>query len=102
MSVFFSAGSLGLGLIAWIIPIIAMNRRKGKTDGMTFCLLSFSCCAIALVLQLFEIKHRVNIEDWSAIMDTIGAVSGVSVVLVAVTVFLNTLAIAVLKSENDG
>lgn len=101
MSVFFSVGSLILGLIAWILPIVAMNGRLEKRKGTAFCPLSFSSCAAALILQMLEIEHRVRIEDFSAIMDTIGAVIKVSIFLVVVTAFLNLLALAVRSSERD-
>ncbi|WP_084170957.1 hypothetical protein [Desulfofalx alkaliphila] len=79
---------------------MAISRYNGKTNSMVFCPLSFSCCAIALVLQIFEIKHRVQIEDWAAIMDTIGPLSWVSVILVVITIFLNVIAINIRKTNN--
>ncbi|WP_342759862.1 hypothetical protein [Kineothrix sedimenti] len=101
MSAFFNLGSFVLGIMSWIIPIVAINRyRKGyKLAG--FSIYSFSCCAIALVFQLFEIRHRVIIEDFSAIMDTIGATSAASVILVIITIILNITALCLCKTKDN-
>ena len=79
-------GSLLLGLTAWGIPAVYFSRRKpgGDRAGLA-CLLSMAACAGALFLQVLYNKHLVELQDWSALMDTSGAVAWVSVLLLAVT-----------------
>lgn len=93
LSGFLNLSSLFLGLIAWIVPLAAIAWvKKGKRFSF-FAIGSFTACSLALVLQLQEVKHRVDLGDTAAIMDTIGAIAFVSVVLVVVTVIIN-LAVA--------
>lgn len=101
MSAFFNTGSLILGLLAWIIPFIAIKRPPKKDNWTAFSPLSFGCCGAALILQLFEIRHRVQIQDWSAILDTIGAIVWVSVILLAFTILLNIFALALVNPANQ-
>jgi len=88
----FNLGSLVLGVVSWIIPMLAVSQYHKGHKQKNFSIYSFTSCATALVFQLFEIRHRVNIEDFSAIMDTIGAISVVSVILVVITFALNITA----------
>jgi cytochrome c oxidase subunit 4 len=46
-------------------------------------------CALSLVLQIFEIRATVMINDWTALMDTIDAIAFAAAVLLAVTLLLN-------------
>lgn len=57
------------------------------------CTLSFSFCCGALVCQLLEVRRRVQISDWSALMDTMDAVVFAAAALLAVTLVLNLLAL---------
>lgn len=63
-------------------------------------MVSGTACALALLFQLVYNWHLVAIGDWSALMDTTGAVVKVSVVLVAVTAGLNALAAAACAEED--
>lgn len=54
---------------------------------------SFSFCALALVFQLFEVRRRAADSDWTALMDTIPAVTAAAVMLLAVTLVLNWAAL---------
>jgi hypothetical protein len=86
-------GSLVLGLIAWILPVVNLQRDK-KQENMKWFVLSFvsiSACAISICFQIFYNYHLVKIEDWSALMDTIGAVAFASAVLIIGTILLNAL-----------
>jgi cytochrome c oxidase subunit 4 len=86
-------GSLALGLIAWILPVVNLMRRN-KTDHRHWAVLSItsvSACAVSLCMQLFYTDHLVKIEDWSALMDTSSAVAMVSTLLLVVTILLNTI-----------
>ncbi|WP_047983206.1 hypothetical protein [Ornithinibacillus californiensis] len=87
-------GSLLLGLMAWILPIISLTQSKNR-KWVTFPILSISACAISLFFQLFYNYHLVKIEDWSALMDTTGAVVFAAVVLLTGTVVLNVATLIV-------
>lgn len=86
MSAFFNLGSLILGLAAWVLPVLSL----GKKDRFVLCCLgSFGCCIFSLLFQVFEVKNRVNLADWSALMDTMHAVTLAAVIMVAVAVISN-------------
>jgi cytochrome c oxidase subunit 4 len=95
MSGFLNLGSLLLGLTAWIVPILAI-KHSGKhavNNCFNFIIVSFSACVASLCLQLFEINHRVQIKDWSALMDTIGTLVWVALILAVITLILNIIAL---------
>lgn len=94
-SALLNLGSLFLGLMAWIIPILTMknSRKYGIKRFYNSTIVSFSACISSLCLQLFEINHRVEIGDLSAIMDTIGTLRWVALTLAVITIMLNTLAL---------
>ncbi len=96
-----NVGSLVIGLIAWLLPIVGLMQSK-KNDYIIWGLLSslsLSACAIALIFQLYYQYHLVNIEDWSALMDTTGAVIFAATVLLVVTVLLNILTLIVFRKR---
>ena len=84
--------SLVLGLAAWVLPLVRLTRLKRTTSLHRLhrtCFVSFSCCALALVFQLYYQLHLVDIQDWSAMMDTTRAVCMAAAVLLAGTVLVN-------------
>ena len=87
-------GSLLLGLTAWGIPAVYFSRRKpgGDRAGLA-CLLSMAACAGALFLQVLYNKHLVELQDWSALLDTSGALVRTAAVLIAVTALLQVGAV---------
>lgn len=87
-SMFYNLGSILLGLIAWLLPLVYL--AAGKRRGL-FCGSSFALCALSLYLQLREVLHRAGIGDFSAIEDTIGAVVFAATVLLITTAVLNAL-----------
>ncbi len=90
MTAFFNLGSLMLGLAAWGLPFAATVHKS----RFGFCCLgSFGCCILSLLFQLLEIKNRVNLEDWSALMDTIPTVVFVAVVMIVVMLICNIAAL---------
>ena len=94
-------GSLVLGLIAWILPVVNLMRYK-KHDHKNWVILSImsiSACAISLCFQIFYNNHLVKIEDWSALMDTTDAVVFVSSVLLIVTILLNAITLFVYRDR---
>jgi len=90
---YLNVGSLMFGLIAWILPIVRISFLKKRCDsnGEVFSLLSFSACAISLCFQIFYTNHLVDISDWSALLDTMYAVSDAAGVLLVITVILNAI-----------
>jgi len=98
---FLNLGSLILGLVAWILPGINLSRFEKHDNKKWFALsiMSFSACAISLCFQIFYINHKVNVEDWSALMDTMGAVVLASTVLLIVTIILNLVTLVVYRER---
>ena len=92
VTIFCNLGSVIVGLAAWIVPVVGINRKKRNPHRLS--VISFSLCAIALLLQLTEIKHRVMVGDWSALMDTVPAIRGAAAVLVLVTILINVWILA--------
>ena len=86
----YNVGSLALGLAAWLIPLFAI----GKSDRFALCCIgSLSCCSVSLLLQLLEIKRRVDRSDWSALLDTSDAVILAAVVLICGVIVTNLVAL---------
>ena len=63
-----------------------VSNNLGLISGI-----SISSCAISLCMQIFYANHLVNIEDFTAMMDTLGTVSNVSAVLLIATIVLNII-----------
>ncbi|WP_245698328.1 hypothetical protein [Sporosarcina ureilytica] len=76
-----------------------MRRIKKNANGGLLAIISMSACAISLCLQIFYQYHLVEIEDWSALMDTTGAVAFASAVLLIGTLFLNGLTLVVNRNK---
>lgn len=94
-------GSLICGLIAWILPVVNLTRDKkhNKRNWATLSIMSISACAISLCFQIFYNNHLVKISDWSALMDTTGAVALVSAILLIVTIILNVITLLVYRDR---
>ena len=90
-------GSLVLGLIASLLPIVTLvtQNRAHSRNWMIMSVVSIGACGISLCLQLFYSAHLVRIEDWSALMDSANAAAWVSAALLACTLALNALSLAV-------
>jgi len=89
--------SLALGLIAWIFPIInlMLYKKYENRNWVVLLILSMSACAVSLCFQIFYNTHLVKLEDWSALMDTTGAVALVSAVLLVITIILNSITVII-------
>lgn len=96
-----NVGSLVLGLIAWILPIVNLSwyKRHNWNNWVTLAILSVSACAVSLSFQIFYHYHLVRIEDWSAMMDITGSVAGASAILLVVTILLNALTLIVYRGK---
>lgn len=96
--------SLCLGILAWVLPMIAMIVRK-KAAGRICPMLvwaSAMSCAAALYFQICYQSHLVKIHDISAILDTTDSLVFVAGVLIAVTIMLDMFAIVVCWCEGRG
>lgn len=86
-------GSVVFGLIACILPVINIifrNKLVNK-NWIIFSEVSTSACTVSLWMQIVYINHLVNIEDWTAIMDTSNAIVYISSLLLLVTITLNVI-----------
>lgn len=96
-----SLGSLVLGLTAWVLPVVNIMRygKDKHRNWIVMSIFSMSSCAISLWFQIIYNHHLVEIEDWSALMDTTGALVKVSAVLVIVTITLNIISMFLYKNK---
>ena len=88
-SMYFNLLSIGLGLLAWSLPVIYLCIKKRREF---FTCASLACVAFSLYFQLREVLNRVHMRDFAAIEDTIGAVCFCAAVLIGVALILNILA----------
>lgn len=100
MTAFFNLGSLILGFTAWILACFAI-KSKALSASYRLSAGSFGICAVSLLFQFFEISHRVDIGDFSAIADTIRSTVFAASILIIVTIFLNAVAVIV-KTDMGG
>lgn len=84
--------SLLLGLLAWILPLLAIGMHKRPAP---FCAGSFLLCSCVLAIQLFNVQYLSEKGDFSAIDDTIAAVCFAAKVLLIGAVVLNAVALLV-------
>ena len=94
-------GSLMLGLIAWMLPVVNLMRyeKYSHRNWVAFSIMSISACAISLCFQIFYNYHLVKIADWSALVDTTGATALVAGVLLIVTIILNAITLIVYRGR---
>lgn len=81
--------SLLLGLASWGFGLAAILKPGARWLGA----LSFLSCGLSLVLQLAEIRRRVGLQDWSALLDTMDAVLPAAGILLCFTFLLNLIAL---------
>ncbi len=82
--------SLILGLCAWMIPIvILLKKNTSQRNAIKGIVISFICALLAMLMQMMETKQVVARNDWSALMDTQGAVVFGAMVLIVVVAILN-------------
>ncbi len=84
--------SLFFGFLAWLIASLGIANVIKKPPATLF--LSFTSCAVSVIYELVDIKHRANMGDTGGILDTIDSVIFGLVVMLAVTIVLNMLAVA--------
>ncbi|MQR95830.1 hypothetical protein [Fictibacillus phosphorivorans] len=93
-----NVGSLVLGLIAWILPVVNLVCKKSKS-WMTLSMISICACAISLCFQIFYTYHKVTVEDWSALMDTMHTTALASAALLLITIILNVMTLVVYRGK---
>lgn len=98
---FLMVGSLILGLIAWILPSINIGRykRNYNKNWAIYSITSISACATAVSFQLIYSNHIVRIKDWSALMDTIGTSTFLSLTLLIITLILNVISLGMYHTK---
>ena len=92
-------GSLLFGLIAWGFPVVNLlksNKASHKNWGI-LSMASISACAISLWMQIASTNFWVMAGDWAALLDTYNAIVFISAVLLAVTILLNVVTLAVYR-----
>lgn len=92
-------GSLVLGLIAWLLPVVNLmqSKKQNNLNWVVLSMMSLLACAISLSFQIIYNNHLVNIEDWSALMDTSDAVTSAASTLLIVTILLNAITLLVYR-----
>jgi len=88
MFVLFSLGSIILGVVAMLLPIIGIVRKK-KTVWLT--LSSLSVCTVSIIIQLLHLAADAFYKDSSSIYDTINVRCVVSLQLFVIVVILNVI-----------
>lgn len=78
-----------LGASSWILALVAIEKKGSYSHSVG----SFALCGSALAVQFFEIQRRVEGSDWAGLMDTVPTLVKTALFLLAVTVFLNVLAL---------
>lgn len=101
MITLLNPASLLLGLIAWILPIINIVKHKklNNKNWATLSMTSMGACATSIYFQILYNNHLVNINDWTAIMDTIGSLVFVSSVLLVITIILNVITLLIYRDR---
>jgi len=102
MCVLLNVGSLVLGLVAWILPLVNIIRRD-KDNNKSWpwlSIASLNACTVSLWFQIIYNDHLIKNEDWSALMDITEAVVRVSLILVVVTVVLNFYTVVIYSKKN--
>ena len=94
MSAFFNLMSLVLGLCAWGIPLYSILTRRYRS-GLSGA--SFGLCSISLLFQIFELRHRIYIQDYAGLEDTIHTVVLASMALLCICLVLNIAAYLISK-----
>ena len=94
-------GSVLCGLAGWIVPWLGLRKKTGSPawrQGLA-ALASLSLCGAALWMQLWYQQHLTEIQDWSALLDTAGAVTKVAAFLLVSTLLINAVLLAASAPE---
>lgn len=83
--------SVVLVLMSWAIPLILIVKNKNNKSIGKYQIMSMTFCATAFILQFLDINSRVTNGDFTALMDTMGALICVSIISLIITISLNIL-----------
>lgn len=87
-------GSLFLGLFSWFLPVTALfwKRLGGTARGRQLCgTLSLTACSAAIYFQVRAGADFAELEDASALFDTLPTAAKLSLVLLVGTALVNGL-----------
>lgn len=100
MIAWFNLGSLVLGVVAWILPVINIARyNKRSSNWTTLSIASISACSVSLFLQICTFYERVKAEDWSALLDTANVIASVPGILLIGTILLNVCTLLMYREK---
>lgn len=85
--------SVLLALIGMILPVIniMLSRKNKERNWGALSTLSLSSTAISMWIPYVFINHKVEQEDWSALLDTTPSIVRVWGIVLLVTILLNTV-----------
>lgn len=86
--------SLSFGVLAWMLPIFAMMAfQKQKNPRGNSMMYGSLCFAVMSLFCVISYRHYlIQMEDWSALMDTTRGFQVASLVMTSVTVAMHILA----------
>lgn len=87
-----SLGSLTLGVVALVLPVLGLIRAQKGKAWQRYSVLSMVFCAAALQLQLECAANWVRGEDISALLDCVNAQAFAGRMLLFAALGLNALA----------
>lgn len=90
MTILCNLSALALGFAAWIMGFVPIFAKRHRPWLM---LTSFTCMGSAMVIEYFELRHRIETGDLSAVMDIYPTMAWVTLVLLVVTVGLNVISL---------
>ncbi len=94
--------SLFLGMVSWILPIIAIKFLKRKNYKMVrnFSIVSLGLTTLAISIQYLYIDYLVYKDNLSALYDTNSALLFCITVLITITFLLNFINMLFVKINN--
>ena len=84
-------GSLILGIVAWVLPGLSMLRVVKSDSSKLFMGISLGACATSISFQMLYNNVLVGTNDISALMDTNGFSTIISIILLVGTLLLNAI-----------
>lgn len=101
---YLNLGSLFFGAVGIILPVYAMLYHKlfsNRQYGIYLSVLSLVLCMLAIYFQMVYQNYLIEINDLSALLDTNGAATLISGVLLVVTLAINVTSLYVNHRQKD-
>jgi len=94
-------GSLILGIIALLLPLISLyvGKQQKIKVVVSLTILSLTSCATSLFFQIITFYLRVNASDWYALEDTVSVILSVPAIMFFVTLGLNAISLTKIRTE---